>query len=225
MSARPPKPEGIASNPRFQRRKAKIPADMKAEFAALYGTVAGKALPFLDQKRDDTTIAILATSVIDHLMKLAVTTKFRRDPSKADLKELFEGNGPLSRFSAKVTLCSLIGLLNLDMKSDLQRFGFIRNQFAHSPVTMTFDSPKIVEACNKLRAPGIFMPKAEITPPARKLFVGATLRLMVELIGKAILGYGEANLVEAAHHDIVGDAMEQMAAMVKGAKNQTPPAK
>jgi hypothetical protein len=89
---------------------------------------------FVNPKLDDATVVIRATSILDALLKFAFTARLRCEPSKTALAEVFEGNGPLATFSAKITLAAAMGITRGDARHDLKVLKKIRNDFAHSMV-------------------------------------------------------------------------------------------
>lgn len=107
--------------------------DVAQEFAHLTATLRG-GYPFLKPTLDDTTVVLMATSLIDVMLKFTLVIRFRKDVvSKTLLENVFEGNGPLSTFSSKISLCIALGLFDKNVRHDLQILRKIRNEFAHSP--------------------------------------------------------------------------------------------
>lgn len=70
---------------------------------------------------------------------------------------LFVGNGPLSTFSSKIDLCSLLGMINGTIKSDLHIIREIRNEFAHQIVhrfehtKLSFATSHIQDKCKAIK--------------------------------------------------------------------------
>jgi DNA-binding MltR family transcriptional regulator len=90
--------------------------------------------PFLEAGLDDTTIVLLATGLIEKILRVSLISVFRRDVvSKNMIAKVFEGKGPLSTFSAKIDVCAGLGNLVPNARHDLQVVNKIRNEFAHSP--------------------------------------------------------------------------------------------
>jgi DNA-binding MltR family transcriptional regulator len=77
---------------------------------------------------------LLATSLIDEFLKFVLISGFRADAASKRLMEtVFSGNGPLATFSAKISVCSALGLVGgQDVRHDLTLLRKIRNDFAHA---------------------------------------------------------------------------------------------
>jgi hypothetical protein len=121
---------------------------------------------FGDPSLDDATVVLQATSIIDELLKFTIATRFRVEPSQTSLAEVFEGNGPLATFSAKITLASVFAIVRGDARHDLKILRKIRNDFAHSPKRLTFSGDK---RCMSLKMRDTRWP--DIKPVERQRFV------------------------------------------------------
>ncbi len=62
---------------------------------------------------------------------------------KKHLVRMFDVNGPLSSFSAKVLICRGFGLISEEIFSDLEAIRKLRNQFAHTADEVDFLSTDI----------------------------------------------------------------------------------
>ena len=107
------------------------PFDVQAEFANLTAAMKPE-YRFLDEKLTDMEVVILSTSTIDKFLELVMVLKFAAEPSRNEFEEVFRGNGPLSTFSAKISVASALGAIHGDLKHDLKLLRKIRNEFAHS---------------------------------------------------------------------------------------------
>jgi hypothetical protein len=72
----------------------------------------------------------------------AVTQERSIKPS-AWWKRPFDGQGPLSTFSAKIDVAHAFEIIGDDEVSDFHAIRNIRNAFAHTTVPLHFDSPEI----------------------------------------------------------------------------------
>jgi hypothetical protein len=107
------------------------PYDIMTEFAGLLNVFPNP--PFLARDLDDTALVIRATSLVDEFLKVTLIAGFRRDVvSRRRIDDVFTGHGPLATFSAKISLCSLLGLTTPNVRHDLTVLRKIRNDFAHS---------------------------------------------------------------------------------------------
>lgn len=88
---------------------------------------------FLAEGLNDTSLVMVATSLIDEMMKMTLVSQFAAtNISKRLLSAAFDGTGPLATFSAKTTVCLALGLLDGDARHDISIIRTIRNEFAHS---------------------------------------------------------------------------------------------
>ena len=98
-------------------------------------------------EESDRGAAILAGSFAEHA--LAQYLKFRiRDKKLAD--KLFDGMGPLSSFSQRISIAFAFDLINAELYKDLDIIRKIRNHFAHHPLDATFKTVEIKQLCEKL---------------------------------------------------------------------------
>jgi len=107
------------------------------------------------EEQTDRGVAIVGAAWVEETMTTAIESFLHAD-NKA-WGRMFSGNGPLSTFSAKIDLCSLLGLISTTIKSDLHIIREIRNEFAHQIVhrfentKLSFVSPHISDKCNALK--------------------------------------------------------------------------
>ncbi len=107
------------------------------------------------EDQTDRGVAIVGAAWIEESMSAAMESFLHSDPKSWD--RLFFANGPLSTFSAKIDLCSLLGMINRTIKSDLHIIRDIRNEFAHQIVhrsehtKLTFASSHIEDKCKALK--------------------------------------------------------------------------
>jgi hypothetical protein len=132
---------------------------------------------FVNPKLDDAAVVIRATSILDALLKFAFTARLRCEPSKTALAEVFEGNGPLATFSAKITLAAAMGITRGDARHDLKVLKKIRNDFAHSMV-----GPKLAgdPRCRSLKMQDKSWP--QIKQPERRRFCESASSLIIHLV-------------------------------------------
>jgi hypothetical protein len=104
------------------------------EFEKLTASMRG-GFSFLKDELNDTTLVMMATSLIDEYMKFVLIVGFGPETrSKKLLEKVFEGYGPLATFSSKISLCEALNLFIADdIRHDLGILRKIRNEFAHSP--------------------------------------------------------------------------------------------
>lgn len=95
----------------------------------------------------DRAAAVLASSFMDKCLEDCLKAFLVDDPS---VEDLFTGYGPLSSFSAKIGMAFALGLINQDMKADLNYIRKVRNHFAHHPAETSFDVSPVRELCSNL---------------------------------------------------------------------------
>lgn len=89
--------------------------------------------PFFAPGLDDTTLVLLATSMLDEFLKMELVAGFMKGSvSKRRVTHIFGAEGALGTFSAKISLATLLGLLKDNGAHDLGLLRKIRNSFAHS---------------------------------------------------------------------------------------------
>jgi hypothetical protein len=212
MAPRSPKPEGVDARPRFRKRGASSQADIEKEFIPFIKGCKENTV-FKDTNCDDTTAAIISTSILDHLMRLALLLKLRKHPSDVEMRELFGFSGPLGTFADKVTLCSMVAIASQEVKAELKVLGEIRNRFAHSPTHLTFKSPEIASLCKKLKR------NSEVNPNIRgeekRQFLGSVLSVFVALIATSLLTFAELQLYQEGYPKILEFAKEKMEELFK----------
>jgi hypothetical protein len=94
------------------------------------------------RSQTDRAAAILATSIVDHFLGLALARRFVDIPNVARGR-LFGTQGYLQSFAAKADVACAIGLCSSDGHRSLDIIGRIRNRFAHYPVTLSFTDASI----------------------------------------------------------------------------------
>lgn len=93
--------------------------------------------------------ALIGAAIADQQLQDALLTKMR-SLSRKLTDSIFSGYGPLSSFAAKIDLAFAFELIDEPTHERLTAARKIRNSFAHSDKFLTFDSPEISSALNKL---------------------------------------------------------------------------
>lgn len=154
------------------------------------------------QKNSDRGVAVVAASFLDEILKELLQSFFARD-AKSD-KEIFEANGPLSTFSAKISICHRLGLISQFEYRAINTIRSIRNDFAHQLGEVSFQQQSIKDRCRNIRVPdGVFNPsiiplpttsgeirslrieRADIDSP-RELFQETVIQLVHMLAGRTV---------------------------------------
>lgn len=127
--------------------------DIMEEFGGLVRSVFPNT-PFLEKGLSDTTLVLLATSMVDEFLKVVLISGFRQEiASKRRIADVFTGHGALATFSAKISLCTMLGLTTANVRHDLPILRKIRNDFAHSHLELSlqaFPSCKALKVLSKV---------------------------------------------------------------------------
>ena len=115
---------------------AKIPTieTLSKESQALYDAVNDES---------DLPCVLISTSFLDQCVASLLERFFINSSTAKSL--LDPRGGALGTFSSRADLCYCLGLFQ-----NLRIVGEIRNQFAHSYLSLSFDDPKVTELCGSL---------------------------------------------------------------------------
>jgi DNA-binding MltR family transcriptional regulator len=113
----------------------------------------------------DISVAIVASAIVEASLEALLRSKMTI-PNKQFDKDLFEGQGPLSSFSAKINIAQAFRFINEAVAKELHAFREIRNAFAHAKIPISFDDEAVA---NKVKALGSFEIGSLIKTPAGKL--------------------------------------------------------
>ena len=109
---------------------------------------------FFDELRSesDRGATILTAVWIEELLERKLKKFFSEGNSDAR-RRLYELNGPLSSFSAKIYVAYCLGWIDSTLFHDIDLIRRIRNEFAHKLHGITLESPKIRQLIDKLQTP------------------------------------------------------------------------
>ena len=103
------------------------------------------------RKESDRAAVILGAAKLDLLLyQILIKFLFSNASSRDDL---FNGDGPLSTFSAKIHLCYRLRLIDSDLSRSLHLIRKIRNSFAHEVTGCSLDSGSHRDRVKELMAP------------------------------------------------------------------------
>ncbi len=103
------------------------------------------------KEESDRAAAILGVAKLDLLLYQILVKVLL--PNAGNKDDLFDGEGPLSTFSAKIHLCYRMGLFDSAFARSLHLIRKIRNDFAHEVTGCKFDSGSHRNRINELVAP------------------------------------------------------------------------
>lgn len=111
-----------------------VPSEEKISAAAIDFKI------FAEEFRDepDRSAVILGTAKLDNLL-YQLLQKYML-PNKEKRSDLLKNDGPLYSFSARVSVCYRLGLINVDTEDILHTINKIRNTFAHDPNIKSLES-------------------------------------------------------------------------------------
>ena len=208
MRKRPPKPIDQPSQPRFKRSKrAKVSTDDRMKVLQEFIDELDGGIPFLNNNIADSDVVMSATSGLDCLLQIALSTTFRTAVSSTDLKGIFKGRGPLATFDSKIRVCIALGIITSDFREDINIIRTIRNSFAHSIPVKGFSDEDIKSDCSKLKCRSVLQVPitSAITSMPKRNFVESCLRIYEFLIVSISFSVLALELViknkEAAHTD------------------------
>lgn len=125
----------------------------------------------------DRGAVLVGASLLEQVLEKLLRTLFSAigNPAKAVVDPLFSGMGPLNTFSAKITVCHLLGLLDDDQLHDLGLLRKVRNEFAHTAQEVDFSDKVISDRMRELTYAGFIKdsirrysaPNAKSTKPSR----------------------------------------------------------
>lgn len=100
------------------------------------------------QEESDRAAAIVVAAMLDDALKSLLSRRLLQPMAKD--RSLLDGDqAPLGTFSARIDAAHQLGLISRWMARDLHLVRKIRNEFAHSPFTLTFESDVVL---NRVRA-------------------------------------------------------------------------
>jgi DNA-binding MltR family transcriptional regulator len=97
----------------------------------------------------DRSIAIVAGALLDETLK--ETIKARLLPAvQKERCVISASNSPIGSFSARIDICYQLGLISDVMQRDLHIIRKLRNDFAHNPFDLSFNTGSVKNRINEL---------------------------------------------------------------------------
>jgi DNA-binding MltR family transcriptional regulator len=130
-----------------------------------------RGLNEVDNGFADHAIAVVAATVVEKALQVAITTRFAK-VTEENWDEIFRfDRGPLGTLSSKIKLAHALGLFGPKTRSDLDHVREIRNAFAHSMSLIRFDTPEVADICEQLHTPSTatLLTSFGVTPRAKYL--------------------------------------------------------
>lgn len=147
-------------------------------------TQESKDLQAIDEleKGSDRSVGVIAGALIDARLSEMLRRDLRRDDtgySARVRKNVFDPEGPLGTFGAKINLAYLMGYFTADAHSDLQALKKIRNLFAHYREHDTFDTDQLRTLCSNFR-----LIDDRVRPPSASMKIGDGERIPMDSVGR-----------------------------------------
>ena len=139
----------------------------------------------IDARTNDRGAAILAATFLENGMEYAVSRRLPGSPKM--FSELYDNNGLLSSFDAKISISEALEIYGPITKLNIHTVKHVRNTFAHASVPIDFQTPEIAAACNTLQLP------SQDPQRYRKVLLFSTPRekftTICEVTGTALFNY------------------------------------
>jgi hypothetical protein len=132
--------------------------------------------------QNDRTAAIILGSVVE--LNLQEAIQGRWPPISNTLREtIFDGYGPLADFSSKIDVGFAMGIFGPQTRTDLHSIRWIRNRFAHSMGSITFETDKIAERTKQIKTatPATEEQREGVSEP-RWIFCQSSLLICMSLL-------------------------------------------
>jgi DNA-binding MltR family transcriptional regulator len=113
------------------------------------------------EKESDRGCALVAAAYLENEIAALLSQSFV-EMNKSMRKELFDFNGPIGTFSAKIKLAYAMGLISAEVRNALDRIRGIRNKFAHLQHPLNFEDAAIAQQIDAL------MPSCNVKTSTRK---------------------------------------------------------
>jgi hypothetical protein len=101
----------------------------------------------------DRACGILLGAMVETALEGAIASVLRPDLPTDMAERLFEGEGIMSTFSAKINLGFALSIFGTTAKHDLELIKLMRNAFAHCRLPLTFQTPEVRAVCENLQIP------------------------------------------------------------------------
>jgi hypothetical protein len=141
------------------------PAYIRNFKRVLKGEVTAADLPTIERELyggSDRARAVLLAAFVEAALQTFVQAQLRPTFLAEDFRLLFGANAPLGTFSAKILIAFAFNWYGPDTRHDLDLIRELRNGFAHSRSSFTFETAEVAAVCRQLRSPdspGSFIPK------------------------------------------------------------------
>lgn len=131
--------------------------------------------------QNDRGVAICGGAFLEEKLQEAIEERWL--PICNTLRDrLFKGFGPLSSFSAKITLAQAMGILTHSAKSDFDKIRQIRNHAAHVGTPFSFNAAEIQKRLGELNALNSRMPMDQHSDSQERNQFTGSIKLMASYL-------------------------------------------
>jgi hypothetical protein len=99
----------------------------------------------------DRSAVVMFGSFIETHLERYLASKMRDALNSDDRQRLFDGNGVAATFSSKIILAYAFKLIGSITRHDLDLIRHLRNDFAHSRMPISFETPEVRAVCDQLQ--------------------------------------------------------------------------
>jgi hypothetical protein len=143
----------------------------------------------------DRAIALIGGAMIENALRAALLSRLFHQADNIQ-NEIFENDGaPLSTFSQRIIVGYAMGIYGNKIRNDLDCIRIIRNSFAHTMLTLSFDRKEVVNVCKRFNTLRRLTIAHGVGQDARRDYIlvvshltGAIRRNVLEQRGFAFLG-------------------------------------
>jgi DNA-binding MltR family transcriptional regulator len=101
----------------------------------------------------DRAVAIMLGAFVEAALSKYLKAQLRQDMNAEQRSAVYDYDGPLGRFSAKIAMAFAMAAIGPVCRHDLDLIRIIRNGFAHSQKSIKFDDPETAAVCANLKTP------------------------------------------------------------------------
>jgi len=104
----------------------------------------------LAHENNDRSIVIIAAAMLEQTLEDLLLGEFRTLTTD-ERKRLFEGEAPLTSFSAKIKMAYALNLIDRKTTTELDLIRDLRNSFAHARKPISFYTEEVADVCQHLK--------------------------------------------------------------------------
>lgn len=134
---------------------------------------------YIEKEETPRMAAIVMASGIEDALEAVILENAMPGLSNTEKSALFDNDGQLASFGAKIRMGRALRLFGPLAHADLTCIREIRNAFAHAKIKLDFTHPAVIEACGHLQFPT----GEEKSADARSRFFRAAEKLHSDLLG------------------------------------------